>query len=126
MGSLKKYVDVVQPFGQLYRTLIYVNMDKYIYTRLSERFAPVFDFNSEQFRFVYKIKKITKKPRILKYLFVDFQNFMKIEFWLWKIFEILIIHKSFPGVKLGPTQHLDPISLAVLTLLDSTYIYIHI
>ena len=31
MGSLKKYVDVVQPFGQLYRTLIYVNMDINIY-----------------------------------------------------------------------------------------------
>ena len=75
MGSLKKYVDVVQPFGQLYRTLIYVNMDKYIYTRLSERFAPVFDFNSEQFRFVYKIKKITKKTANFKISFCGFSKF---------------------------------------------------
>ena len=59
---------------------------KYIYIhRLSERFAPVFYFNSE-LSLCLQNKTITKT--ILKYLFVDFQNFMKIEFWLRKIFEI--------------------------------------
>ena len=61
MGSLKKYGDVVQPFCQLKRTLIYVSMDINIYIYIgfqsASRLSSISIVNSEHFRFVYKIKQ---------------------------------------------------------------------
>ena len=46
-----------------------------------------------------------------------FSKFLKIEFWWRQIFEHLIIHKPFHGVRRDPTKKLGPIGSAVLTFI---------
>ena len=85
---------------------------KYSRTGLLGRFASLFYFNFEHFLFVFSLNKNKNVLGFYRKNVVDFWNLIKIEFFGCKSWKFLSSINQW-----SPTQHLGPISLAVLTFI---------